>query len=106
MKVVFEICTQHDTSENHATIMHMLADSIMLRYRNVLVSAIHCNEMLFAKKYTTHMQHATATCDMARSMRYMWHAMRRLRPRRNDRSIWLCRNDRRWRDAAKEEGRM
>ena len=49
----------------------MLGDSIMLRYRGVLVGAIYCNEMLFAKKYTTHMQHATATCDMARSMRYV-----------------------------------
>ena len=41
----------------------MLGDSIMLRYRDVLVGAIYCNEMLFAKKYTTHTQHATATCD-------------------------------------------
>ena len=51
--------------------MHMLGDSSMLRYRDVLVGAIYCNEMLFAKKYTTHTQHATATCDTAQSMRHV-----------------------------------
>ena len=36
----------------------MLAASIMLRCRDVLVSTILCDEM-----HTTHMQHATTTCD-------------------------------------------